>query len=240
MERNLYRTLEKWISQYTDRIITVSEYDKHLAKRAFALDDGRILTIHNGMVDIQQSLRANTKGSGSVNIVMVARLDRQKNHVGLLNATKEIEQVHLHFVGDGPLMDEVSGYVDELGMAANVTFWGRINHVEEVLAESQIFVLFSNWEGFPRSTLEAMRAGLPVIVSNTGGAAEAVLDGVTGYVVPQGDVSELKNRITKLVENPELRSQMGNAGRKRYEEEFTFTQMFDRTYRVYKELIEPT
>jgi glycosyltransferase involved in cell wall biosynthesis len=74
-----------------------------------------------------------------------------------------------------------------------------------------------------------MRASLPVVVSDVGGCREAVLDGKTGFLVPAGDPKVLAEKLEKLILDSELRRSLGNAGRLRYEEEFTFEAMLKNT-----------
>jgi glycosyltransferase involved in cell wall biosynthesis len=106
--------------------------------------------------------------------------------------------------------------------------------VPDILASAHIFALSSNWEGFPLSILEAMRAGLPVIASDVGGVAEAVADGRTGFLVNPGDLDTFRSRLLSLVESPGLRAQMGWAGRERYEAHFAVEGMLNRTLAVYR------
>jgi glycosyltransferase involved in cell wall biosynthesis len=109
--------------------------------------------------------------------------------------------------------------------------------IAEWLAGSQIFVLISNWEGFPRSILEAMRAGLPVVATDVGGVSESVDDGVTGFLVPRGGTAELNDRLHRLIADPALRARMGALGRARYETHFTFEHMLRRTLNVYEDAL---
>src|SRR5262249_46651942 len=90
------------------------------------------------------------------------------------------------------------------------------------------------------SILEAMRAGLPVLASNVGGVAEAVVHPNTGFVTPRGDESSFRARLRELIDNPTLRGQMGAAGRKRYETEFTLDGMLRKTFAVYQQVIDRT
>lgn len=235
--RILYKYLEKLATFFTDFIITVSDYDKKLALHNLPVQDDKLKTIHNGMKDIDPGLLANPGKEGIVNIIKVARFDQQKNHAGLLRAVSDLSNIRLHFVGDGPLLQDVKQLADSLGMSQSIKYYGRIEHVEKVLAEGQIFALVSNWEGFPRSTVEAMRAGLPVVVSNVGGAAEAVENGVNGFVVEKNDNKKLRTVLKRLTEDPELRIKMGNASRKHYEQYLTFDQMFSETVDIYKKLL---
>jgi glycosyltransferase involved in cell wall biosynthesis len=109
--------------------------------------------------------------------------------------------------------------------------------VDRLLAKAQISVLASNWEGFPLSILEAMRAGLPIVASNVGGVAEAVEENQTGYVVARGDVESFRERIADLLDAPALRSRLGAAGRRRYEEHFTLGRLVENTLAVYGDVL---
>lgn len=235
--RFLYKSLEKIVAPKTDRLITVSDYDKKLALEHLPIPPEKVMTIHNGMPDNDESFRADTGRENPVHIVMIARFDHQKDHLELLEAVHSIQNIHLHFVGDGPLISIVKEKAREYNILDQITFWGRLESVDEVLAKGQIFALISNWEGFPRSTLEAMRAGLPTVVSDVGGAAEALEHKRTGYVVTKGDIDGLRTAIKELVQDPERRKEMGNAARKRYENFYTFETMYKRTFDVYQEVL---
>lgn len=234
---NIYRWAEKLVSPFSDKIITVSNYDKEIALKAKIVDKTKLVAIHNGMPQKKKITSVFNERNELVHLAMTARFDNQKDHVSLIEACKNIKNIHLDFIGDGPDIDRIRNIVNEFGMERRVTFWGLINNVEEVLANSDIFVLISNWEGFPRSTLEAMRAGLPCIVSDVGGSSEAIAEGVTGYVVPRGDVELIKKRIQSLVEDVDTRRSMGEAAQKHFQNNFTFEIMFEKTYKVYEEVL---
>jgi glycosyltransferase involved in cell wall biosynthesis len=236
--RKLYQSLERAVLPMTDMIITVSEYDRNLALTELSVPADKVMTIHNGMKDIHNSFISNQNTEGIINIVMIARFDEQKNHIELLNSVYDIENIHLHFIGDGPLMNTVMERAKELGLDGKITFWGRLETVEKVLSECQIFTLISNWEGFPRSTLEAMRAGMPVIVTDAGGASEAVEHGISGYIVQKGDTNSIKKFVRELVNDHNKRKWMGINARKRYERLFSFDSMYNKTVLVYKEILD--
>lgn len=124
----------------------------------------------------------------------------------------------------------------DLGLDARVTFEGPRTDVDQLLSQAQVFVLASRWEGFPRSILEAMRAGLPVVASAVGGVHEAVADGASGYVVPARTDAPLAERLRTLLSDPALRVRLGDEGRRRYEASFTFATMFQKTLDVYHQL----
>lgn len=236
--RSVYKMLEKIVVPVTDKIITVSDYDRKLGIQKMKLSGDKIQTVYNGIPDITQTLMAHHDNQNPVNVVMVARFDQPKDQMELLKAAYDIENIHIHFVGDGPLKDKAVNLVEKLDIDSRVTFWGETDTVEEVLAKAQIFVLISNWEGFPISTLEAMRAGLPTIVSDVGGAAEAVDQGITGYAVKKGDIESLRLVLQELVDNTPKRKNMGTAARKRFERLYTFDKMYQKTLSVYNEVLK--
>ena len=230
----LYRTLEKMLANLADRIITVSEYDRDLGLRYGVGRAENIVAIHNAMPDVVEFAKPGDSIT-TARILMVARLDDQKDHMTLFRALAGIKESdwELDLVGDGPLESDLRVASEGLSISERVKFLGLRNDVARIMAKAHIFVLASNWEGFPRSILEAMRARLPVVASNVGGVSEAVVDGETGYIVDPQDVVGLRTRITGLLESPEERARMGKNARARYEELFMFELMALETLSVY-------
>lgn len=233
-----YRYIEQMTSPFTDRIITVSENDRQLALRYHLASPETVVTIHNGMPDIPSHLHADPEFQPS-RLIMVARFEEQKDHTTLFSALARIQdrRWELNLIGDGPLQQHYRQLAGRLGLAQRIRFLGRRSDVAEWLAASQLFVLSTNWEGFPRSILEAMRAGLPVVTSDVGGSREAVRDGETGYLVPRRNVDMLCDRLTRLIDDPRRRKQMGQAARAFYLSHFTFARMLDDNLRIYHSLI---
>jgi glycosyltransferase involved in cell wall biosynthesis len=232
-KRTIYRLIERRAAKWADKIICVSDNDRELAVAA-GIEPDRLTTVHNGMPDIDPALRARPGQAGPPRAVMIARFDRQKDHDTLFRALLDVPEIHLDLIGDGPGRAGSEALAGTLGIADRVNFHGQQRDVAPWLAQAHLFVLSSHWEGFPRSTLEAMRAGLPVIVSRVGGAAEAVTDGTTGFVVAPRDRDELSVRLRDLAAHPDRRAALGAAGRERYEREFTFDRMYDATLSVYR------
>ena len=134
-------------------------------------------------------------------------------------------------------MGEMTALAATLGIGDRVRFLGQRMDVDELLARAQASILATNWEGFPLSILESMRAGLPVVASAVGGIDEAIRDGDTGYLVPRGDVDALRDRIGRVLASPELRVRMGAAGRRFFEQEFTLERSVRRTLAVYEDVV---
>lgn len=234
--RKIYQIIESLAEPLTDQIICVSDHDRHIGIKT-GMNAKRLKTIHNGLLDISSSLMAKPTNGEPVKIVMVARFDQQKDHYTLLKAFQGLSGAQLDLVGDGPVLNNIKALVAELDLFQTVNFLGFSKDIPQILAQSQIFTLISNWEGFPYTIIEAMRAGLPVIASDVGGAAEAFHEGLSGFTIPRGDVDTLRNRLQQLINNPQLRHEMGVAARQRYEQEFTFARMFAETYQTYENLL---
>src|SRR5690625_7045970 len=96
---------------------TESDFDRQLGKKMLGVSPDKIMTIHNGMPDIPDSLRADPKMNGVVNIVKVARFDKQKNHEELVRAIHDLDSIHVHFIGSGPREESIKALVEEIGRA---------------------------------------------------------------------------------------------------------------------------
>jgi glycosyltransferase involved in cell wall biosynthesis len=237
-EAVVYRWIERTAAPLATRIITVSEFDRQLALSHRLAPAHKVVTVHNGMPDIPARLRADPSRL-PVRLVMTARFEPQKDHPTLFRALAGLrrEAWHLDLIGDGPLLPSAEAMVRDLGLAGRVHFWGQRMDVAERLADAQVAVLITNWEGFPRSILEAMRAGLPVIASAVGGIAESVRDGETGFVVARGDVEALQGRLRQLIADPTLRTRLGRQARARYECDFTLEHTVEKTLAVYRDAL---
>ena len=234
----VFWSLERAAAAWAARIITVCDSDRTAAVRTRLTSSARLVTIHNAMPEIDETLRARP-GNSPARLVMVARLSHWKDQPALLHALADLKDLdwQLELIGDGPFREQLEALAESLDLTSRVTFLGYRRDVPERIAEAQLFLLISKWEGFPRSILEAMRAGLPVVASNVGGVQESVVDGITGFVVPRGDTERLRACLRQLITSPELRVRMGEAGRARYEEKFTFNRLVERTTKVYESVL---
>jgi glycosyltransferase involved in cell wall biosynthesis len=234
----VYRQVERLVGPLASRIITVSEFDRRLGLAAGIAGEDRLVTVHNGMPDVAPSLRANP-GRTPVRLAMVARFGAQKDHPTLLRALAKLQDHawELDLIGDGPLRAETESLATALGLDSRVRFLGQRTDVDQVLANAQVSLLVTNWEGLPLSILESMRAGLPVVASSVGGIGESLRDEENGYLVPRGDVERLRDRIERLLVSPELRARMGANGRTRFEQAFTLDHSVNRTLAVYRDVL---
>jgi glycosyltransferase involved in cell wall biosynthesis len=140
-------------------------------------------------------------------------------------------------VGDGPLMPDMVNLSSALDLDRQVKFLGKRTDIAEILSKHNVFVLTSNWEGFPLSILEAMRAGLPVVASDVGGVRESVIDNVTGFLIPKGNVHCLAERLQELNHNVSLRNTLGLKGRQQFRQYFTAGIMMKKVMEVYDAIV---
>jgi len=234
----LYLWLERAVAAKAAATVCVCRYERELALRKGAGRPEQLHVIYNGVKDIEPGLRA-APGSSPVVIVSVARFEPPKDHGTLLEALARIaaKSWRLALVGDGPNETAMRELAAKLGLAEKIQFLGYLADPAPVLAKAHIFVLSSRAEGFPRSLLEAMRAGLPVVATRVGGVAEAVDDGAEGFLVAPADAGDLAGRLAGLIEDAGLRSRMGARARRKFEERFRLERMVDETLALYRQFV---
>ena len=111
----------------------------------------------------------------------------------------------LVLVGDGPCMNDLKKQAEQLGVSDRVVFMGQQKEVDRLLAQSRIFVIPSRCEGFPNALCEAMASPLPCISFDSISASDIIENGVSGVVLPDGDIDALAKEITHLMDDESLR-----------------------------------
>jgi len=232
----LYLGLERAVAAKAAAIICVCRYERELALLHRVGRPEQLHVIYNGVRDVESGLRA-APGSGPVLIVSVARFEPPKDHCTLIEALARLatKSWRLSLVGDGPKEPAIRALASKLGLAERIQFLGYLAYPAPVLAQAHIFALASRAEGFPRSLLEAMRAGLPIVASRVGGVAEAVEDGVEGFLVTPEDTDELAGRLAELIRDGALRSRMGACARRKFDERFRLERMVEETLALYRQ-----
>jgi glycosyltransferase involved in cell wall biosynthesis len=191
------------------------------------------LTIHNGIATSEFLPSRENRfflrdrlglGSDDFLLICVARLAEVKGLDILLAVLARLLQQGVTckciIIGDGPLKDEISRQVNELGLTGRVFLEGFQDDVRPYLQAGDAFVLTSHAEGFPLSILEAMGCGLPCVVTDVGGNSEAIIHNVHGFVAEPGSIDNITEAISYLVNHPRERAEMSNAVQRRVHEEF--------------------
>lgn len=228
--------LERLAASLGGKIISVSQANKDMAMRRNVGRPESLIRIWNGVPDVP--LRASAGAGNPLTLIMIARFAMQKDHLLLIEALRRIGgDWRLLLVGEGPLQGAVEAEIRRAGLQERIECLGDRSDVAELLASADLFVLATRWEGLPLSILEAMRAGLPVVATDVGGVAEAVTEGVTGYLTRPGDVEHLSQRIGEMLGSRELLRLMGAAARARYERDFDVRTMASATWALYREVM---
>jgi len=174
---------------------------------------------------------------------MVANLNEErKGHRILLEAVarlKHCRMLKVVFVGDGLLRSELEEASRRLRIADRIVFAGYRSDMPAVMKALDVLVLPSLWEGLPVTIIEAMAAGRPVIATAVDGVPEAVVDGVTGLLVPPGNAEALAKALLTLMDDPEQRNRMGQAGQARAWTLFDVERMVNLVEQVYAEILRP-
>ena len=208
--------------------ICVSNALRESLVKDFGFPVNRVKTIQNG-VSVSEFVPSESRGSelreklglgkDEFVLVCVARLSGQKGIDILLQAMTRVlrEQVPCKciIVGDGPLKQRLVEQASTAGLSAHVMFEGFHEDVRPYLQAGSAFILTSHREGLSLSILEAMACGLPAVVTNVGGNAEAVTDQVNGLVVSPGSVDSVADAISYLANHPEERARMSREARAR-------------------------
>lgn len=164
-----------------------------------------------------------------------------KDHPTFLRAAarvhKAVPAAAFVIAGEGRLVNDLRALAEDLGIGRDTFFIGRCQRVAELLSISHVCVLSSRAEGFSNSILEYMAAERPVVVTDVGGAREAVIEGETGHIVAAGDDEIMAAQIIALLREPERAVKLGKLGRLIVEEKFSCESQLQRTSDLYDRLL---
>lgn len=237
-----YKTIERCLGYITDGIILVSEEEKKHALD-MGLSSRKLFVVPNGIAPRAINLREEARQTLELRpddlcIGFVGRYVHQKNPASLVKAfahlPERLSHARLVMLGDGPLLPMLEELAEQSGVAPRIT-WVTGEAGEAIMPAFDVFVMPSLYEGFPYVLLEAAAAGLPIITTPVGGASELVENNVSGYITARHDPEVISREITKVLDNPVLRQEMGRASR-RIAMKYTIDRMVDGTLKVYEQL----
>lgn len=145
--------------------------------------------------------------------------------------------LHVLFIGDGDLREELQAQVKNLNLDQHIHFLGNRHDVPQLLAASDFFVLPSLREGLSMALLEAMATGLPIVATEISGAVQAIIPNETGILVPPGDARQLAKAIEQLITDPIQAKAMGKAAKQRVETEFSARKQAEEHLALYRHLL---
>jgi glycosyltransferase involved in cell wall biosynthesis len=187
--------------------------------------------VNGSGVDLEKFTFCPVRQNSPIRFLLVARLLKEKGIIEYLEAAKLVKQnnsdVQFDLVGpedpspSGLKINDIKAYIDQ----GVVTYHGRTENVIPYMTKTSVYVLPSYREGTPRTVLEAMAIGRPVITTDAPGCRETVIDGSNGFLVPVKNSKAIFGAMLKFIENPVLISQMGLASRKLVEKKYNVHQV---------------
>ena len=213
-----YYPVERFLSRFTDTLITINCEDFRRAKTFHAK---RVIQIpgvgvdvekYRGIqVDVGRKRREIGVPAKAFLIVSVGELNRNKNHQAIIRAISGITGFRPYYLlcGEGPERKRLEKLCENAGIRNRVIFLGFRSDIAEILKCSDCFAFPSRREGLGVAALEAMASGLPLITSGATGISEYSEDGKTGFVCEPDDVSGFSRAILRLMQDGKLREQMG-------------------------------
>ncbi len=238
-----HRFIDRMLFSYVDTVITNSDATRGFMVKNGKLNGNKFVTVYNGIDILKFSPHLSHVNSDFPTIGTVARLDEPKKGLKYLIMAmeiikNEIPNCQLIIIGDGHSRGSLESLVNEKKLERNVRFFGYRKDIPELLAEIDVFIVPSLWEGLGDVILEAMAMEKPVVATNVGGIPEMVSHGKTGFLVPAKDSPALAAMILKLLKSPEMRREMAKTGRKRVEDNFSIEKTVEKIQAIYDELIK--
>ena len=228
-KRRAYQWFEKIAARFGGTLVACSASEAELGLKA--VGHRRVILVENS-IQLENIRRAVRRSGDRVRVMTAGFINYAKAPWRFRDVAVSLENEPADFVwvGDGQLRAEL--LVDgKLPANLTVSGWKKRQEVLEELALSDIFVLFSMWEGMPLALIEAQATGLPVVVSNVVGCRDVVRDGVTGFVCTTMD--EIVEKVRMLIVDENLREKMGESARAMAVERFSAERMHREMLAVY-------
>ena len=207
----------------SQRIVFVSENSALTFKRAYPQYMDKVRFVHNGIEDYVPN--ADPVFDGKIRMVTVGTIHKGKNQIMQIDCLKRIRRqcdATLTVIGAGDDLEECKQRAKELGVEQWVSFLGSIDGVADELAKSNLFVMSSFSEGLPIAAIEALRAKLPVVLTDVGGCRELIED--NGYLV-HPSIDEITDAVVDFGKDVEKQKKMSEASYRLFKQKFTVDAM---------------
>lgn len=196
------------------------------------------IVIKPNFVDLESERLVRRKEAGQY-AVFAGRLSREKGVHTLLKAWRQLRDVPLWIIGDGPALGELRSTSERESLPVEFLGMRPRSEVLQVIANAAMQVVPSEWyEGFPLVIVEAYACGTPVVAADIGSLTELVHPMHTGSLFPAGDSQALANCVRELWENPELRRKLGRGARDRFASDYTAQHSMSKLKEIYQLAIE--
>lgn len=240
----LYYPVEKWLSRYTDVLITINKEDYERAKTFKA---GKVCYVPGvgidlkkfnvGYVNKEQKRKEIGVSANDFVLLSVGELIPRKNHEVVIRALSVLKQLdklsHIEYVicGRGAYETDLKKLAEELSVADHIHFLGYRNDISEICNCADLFVFMSHQEGLPVALMEAMACGLPAVCSNIRGNTDLIEDGVTG-LISNNTPEELAEVINEMRNDAVLRDRLSSAALQKIKQ-FDLSSVEDEMTKIY-------
>jgi glycosyltransferase involved in cell wall biosynthesis len=242
-----FRLLERMLAYSTDALVAVSDEVRDDLVRLHIARAGKFTVIPYGF-DLDTRVAGSSANRGRIRselgiddgafvIGWAGRLTAIKRPLDLIRVTAGVPEATLVLVGDGEDRPAVEALAGELGITDRVRFLGYRDDLGALYSAFDVFLLTSANEGAPVVVIEALAAGVPVVATDAGGTASVVDAGETGLLAPVGAVEELQAELTRLQQDGDLRTSMGELGARRMRKRFSVERMVDDTEQLYGRIL---
>lgn len=203
------RKLRDFLYRFADGVIVQTKHNQVYFSKAVREKS----TIIYNPVDLGEKAGLALRSEKGKRIVSVGRLMPQKNQIMLLEAFARVRQHYpehsLTIYGEGPYRETLEAKIAQLGLQEWVFLPGSVKDVHDRIADAELFVMSSNYEGMPNALIEAMCLGLPVISTAVSGATDLIRSGENGLLVDCGDADALAEAMEQLLGSEEKRETFG-------------------------------
>ena len=237
-------TLGKWIRK-ADRLTALTKLD-FIDYKKLGISKEKVIEIPNG-VDVKEFSKGTKKEVDkfkkkyglSKTVLFVGRIHESKGLQYVIEAIKNIDCKLLIIGEDAGYKKELERKIRDIGIGDKVIFMGHLEDKDKIAAyhSCDLFVLFSEWEGFGITVIESMAAGKPVIVSDRGSLPFLVGNGKEGFIVPFKDIDNLKKRMKFLLEENKISKQIGLKGLKK-SRKYDWKNIVNNYLKAYKSAIK--
>lgn len=232
------------------KVITISDFNRNYLLNMLGEDlKDKIQVIRCG-VRLENFPYIERQPEDSTRILLVGRFVEKKGIRYAVEAFNDVVRGHpnaeLRIIGDGELKDEITSLIENLQIQEKVVLLGPQPQHEVIreMGEADIFLLPSvtasngDREGAPVTIMEAAATGLPVVSTIHSGIPEVVIDGETGFLVPEKDTAALAQRLQELIQDPVLRNRMGKQGRLHIEKLYSHNAEMKKLESTFKKLLK--
>jgi len=201
----IYYPIEKWLSRYTDVLITINKEDEERARLSF---NARKVCYIPGVgvpvdkykdneLNVDEKKKELSIPKEAFVVLSVGELNKNKNHETVIRAIKKLNNKNIHYVicGRGPLRSRLEKIIDEMNLTSNIHLVGFRSDIKDIYKISDLFVFPSFREGLSVALMEAIASGLPIVASNIRGNTDLIKHNINGYLINENSIEDYASKI---------------------------------------------